>query len=82
MSVRWAAQMSKIEKEMVDNKVELQIADEVKLTIEAREAREDDLPAVGDVAEAVPAEGAELDEDHEEGEPRVPKVERGGEGEE
>jgi len=42
MSVQWAAQMSKIEKEMVDNKVELQIADEVKLTIEAREAREDD----------------------------------------
>jgi len=40
--VRWAKALSQIEKNMEDNKVEYQIADEVKLSIEANDARDDD----------------------------------------
>jgi len=40
--VRWAKALSQLEKKMEDNKVEYQIADEVKLSIEANDARDDD----------------------------------------
>lgn len=40
--VRWAKALSQIEKKMEDNRVEALIADEVKLSIEARNARDDD----------------------------------------
>jgi hypothetical protein len=40
--VRWAKALSQIEKNMEDNKVEYQIADEAKLSIEANDARDDD----------------------------------------
>lgn len=40
--VRWAKALSQIEKKMQDTREESLIADEVKLTVEARDAKDDD----------------------------------------
>lgn len=41
-AIKWAKGLSQIEKKMEEDKVEALIADEVKLTIEANDAKDDD----------------------------------------